>query len=348
LPLPNLPVPSPRVSRWSRNVPPRRVRQVLAATILLISIPIVTMLQADSGYGIIEPGPVVRLTEAVSGPDVFDPSPTSGWFAFTTVEVSELSYLDLIEDRLSTRAAVKLSPTAFSKEARAQMIESKETASVLAYALARNQEFTSSGAMVLSVLEGSPAALAGVEPGDVITAFAAASVDSPTALRSALAAAPVSSPLTVSRKGEVLKLTVSPVSGRIGVAVTPSYAAALDGLLELDTGSVGGPSAGLLLTLATIDALSPGDLTAGLRIAGTGTIDSEGNVGPISGIKFKAAAAEAAGTQWFFAPVELQDEIPVSLKIKVVPVSTLTDALTQLCDAGATDAICTTTQEVSA
>lgn len=333
---------------WSRNVPKSLTRKVLAATVLLSTIPVITALQADSGYGVMQPGPVVKLTDAVSGDRLVPSKDTKGWFAFTTVEVSQLSYLEFIKDRFSSRSAVKLSPASFSQEAKAQMIESRETAAVLALRLARQQELSPSGVLVISVLADSPAAAAGLKSGDVIEMYAGFQIDSPTTLRTEVASSPAEASLVVRREKAELQLTVSPINDRIGVVVSPSYAKALAGLLAIDTGKVGGPSAGLLMTLATIDALSPGDLTAGLRIAGTGTIDQDGRVGQISGVSLKAAAAARTGAQWFLVPASLASEIPSYPKMQIKPVRNLTEALTQLCSAGATDVVCQNLPEVSA
>ena len=67
---------------------------------------------------------------------------------------------------------------------------------------------------------------------------------------------------------------------------------------------VGGPSAGLMFTLAVYNALTPGDLTGGRKIAGTGTISLDGSVGPIGGVEQKVAAAENTGASYFLAPVD--------------------------------------------
>jgi Lon-like protease len=72
--------------------------------------------------------------------------------------------------------------------------------------------------------------------------------------------------------------------------------------LDIDTGSIGGPSAGLAFTLALIDELSPGELTGGRPIAVTGTVDLSGAVGPIGGLRQKAAAVAQAGVEIFFVP----------------------------------------------
>ena len=74
--------------------------------------------------------------------------------------------------------------------------------------------------------------------------------------------------------------------------------------IALNTGKVGGPSAGLMFSLAIYDALTPGALTGGQQIAGTGTIEDDGAVGPISGIAQKMVGAREAGARWFLAPAE--------------------------------------------
>lgn len=73
--------------------------------------------------------------------------------------------------------------------------------------------------------------------------------------------------------------------------------------VDIDTGRVGGPSAGLAFTLAIIDVLSEGELTNGLSIVATGTIDRAGNVGPVGGIHQKTIAAEDSGADVFLVPL---------------------------------------------
>ena len=86
----------------------------------------------------------------------------------------------------------------------------------------------------------------------------------------------------------------------IGVHVFPHFDFPVK--VAVDTAGIGGPSAGLAMTLAILDDLTPGDLTGGKRVAVTGTIDPEGNVGEIGGIEQKAVAAQAAGAQLFIVP----------------------------------------------
>jgi PDZ domain-containing protein len=107
--------------------------------------------------------------------------------------------------------------------------------------------------------------------------------------------------------------------------------------VTIDTGDIGGPSAGLMFTLSIINRLSPRDLTHGHRIAGTGTIDAAGNVGPIGGAKQKVIGAREAGAQYFFVPAyctaavcNSREARPSAKGITLVPVNTLDDALAYL------------------
>ncbi|RDI68842.1 PDZ domain-containing protein [Nocardia pseudobrasiliensis] len=95
---------------------------------------------------------------------------------------------------------------------------------------------------------------------------------------------------------------------------------------------IGGPSAGLMFSLALIDKLSSGNLNGGKFIAGTGTIDPDGKVGPIGGIQYKMMAARDAGAETFLVPAdncnEAKERTPSGLRL--VRVDTLTSAVQSL------------------
>jgi PDZ domain-containing protein len=103
--------------------------------------------------------------------------------------------------------------------------------------------------------------------------------------------------------------------------------------LDIDTGSIGGPSAGLAFTLALIDELSPGELTGGRSIAVTGTVDLSGDVGPIGGLRQKAAAVAQAGVEIFLVPRAQSEEDLAAARIaggpnlQIIEVSSLAEAL---------------------
>ena len=93
----------------------------------------------------------------------------------------------------------------------------------------------------------------------------------------------------------------------IGVGLRMDYDLPID--VTLNTGRVGGPSAGLMFSLAIYDVLTPGELTGGKNIAGTGTMQDDGSVGPIGGIRQKLVGAKRAGASYFLAPADNCDEV---------------------------------------
>ncbi|MDP9302137.1 MAG: PDZ domain-containing protein [Actinomycetota bacterium] len=102
--------------------------------------------------------------------------------------------------------------------------------------------------------------------------------------------------------------------------------------VSIDSGEIGGPSAGLMWSLGLYELMTPGDLTGGRTIAGTGTIDLRGNVGPIGGITDKVVAAEHAGATIFLAPADDMAELDGvdTGAMKVISVATFADALRAL------------------
>ena len=101
--------------------------------------------------------------------------------------------------------------------------------------------------------------------------------------------------------------------------------------IAFKVGETGGPSGGLVFAIALVELLTERDLMQGAHIAGTGTIDSHGIVGPIGGINEKIATARKAGAVLFFAPVGNAEEIAnLPAGIKVITVATLMQAISYL------------------
>jgi PDZ domain-containing protein len=111
--------------------------------------------------------------------------------------------------------------------------------------------------------------------------------------------------------------------------------------VQIDSGAVGGPSAGLAFTLGVIDVLTPESLTGGQRIATTGTMDSSGTVGPVGGVQQKTVAVRRAGATLFLVPSNEYDEAKkYAGDMRVERVDTLDDALEVLASVGGgTDAV---------
>lgn len=150
------------------------------------------------------------------------------------------------------------------------------------------------------------------------------------------------------RNGKQLKenlnvKTIPNGNGRvgIGVSIVTERELVVDPKVKINSHEIGGPSAGLMFTLEIYNQLVEEDLTKGHEIAGTGTINEKGEVGPIGGINQKVVAASDAGAEVFFAPNEkgaeksnykdaLETAKDIKTKMKIIPVDTLDDALTYL------------------
>ncbi|WP_298036795.1 YlbL family protein [uncultured Microbacterium sp.] len=197
---------------------------------------------------------------------------------------------------------------------------------------------TGASVEVVAAVDDSPADGL-LEEGDRITAIDGAPVTSAGALRATIqdaAGEPVA--LSVLRAGEELSVTLTPELSTsngtetwlIGITLTTEYDFPIDVSIQLD--NVGGPSAGMMFALGIIDELTPRELTGGNDIAGTGTIDADGVVGPIGGIRQKLYGARDAGADFFLAPSdncgEVVGHIPSGLQ--VISTATLEESLAAL------------------
>lgn len=123
----------------------------------------------------------------------------------------------------------------------------------------------------------------------------------------------------------------------MGIWIDPTFDLPIDVSVQID--QVGGPSAGTMFSLAIMDKLTEVDELSGQHVAGTGTIDADGDVGPIGGIQFKMEGARAAGTEYFLAPVanceDVRGHVPEGLS--VFSVDNLDDAYAAVTSIGAGD-----------
>ncbi|GAB3613848.1 YlbL family protein [Humibacter ginsengisoli] len=172
-----------------------------------------------------------------------------------------------------------------------------------------------------------------IDVGDEITAVNGATVKGVQSLRDQLAKNGAGTPATITivRDGKKQNVTVTPEktagSVVIGIGATMDYTFPFDVTIQLN--NVGGPSAGQMFALGIMDKLTPGSLNGGAHVAGTGTIDNEGNVGPIGGIRQKMFGARSAGATVFLAPASNCDEVTghIPAGLHVYAVKTLNDSL---------------------
>ena len=180
-------------------------------------------------------------------------------------------------------------------------------------------------------------------PGDVITAIDGEAVGDTRDVQRILGDAPAGKPLsfTLDVDGNVEHATFTrqacgPKKHQLLVGFTSVDAFPIP--ISISSGDIGGPSAGLMWALGLYELMTPGDLLAGRTVAGTGTIDLRGRVGPIGGISDKVVAAEKAGAQIFLAPARNRPDLQGidTGDMKVVSVATFGDALRALEPAGST------------
>lgn len=128
--------------------------------------------------------------------------------------------------------------------------------------------------------------------------------------------------IAVRRDGEPVEVTVrtrAAEDGRTIVGILTKDHVQYPFTVEIQLKRVGGPSAGLMFALGIVDKLTPGSLTGGEHIAGTGTIDDAGLIGPIGGVPQKMVAAKEAGATVFLVPPgncrEALRTVPEGLKL---------------------------------
>ena len=300
-------------------------------------------------YAILQPGPVTNTLGngpdgkpliTVSGKSAY---PTTGALDFTTVAVlggptHPVNGWEWLSAHLDKTNAVVPEEELFPKgvttkevdhESAAEMADSQQEAIAVALrALGQKvPEVVSIGALT----KDSPAK--GVlRTGDVVLAIDGRAVTTPDSVRAAVRAHKPGERVvfTVRRAGQekVLPVTTASLKGVSVVGVLMRAEFVFPVKVSINAGDVGGPSAGLMFSLAVYDKLTPGSLTGGVNIAGTGTIDSAGNVGPIGGIQQKLVGAKRGGAAWFLAPADNCSEVVghVPEGLRVVKIATFTQA----------------------
>jgi PDZ domain-containing protein len=192
----------------------------------------------------------------------------------------------------------------------AAMVDSQQDA-IAAALVELDYDFPREVTVTGAVEEGPAAGL--LEEDDVIEAVNGTEVFSIDELRAAVQENGTESPaeLAVLRDGAETNVEVTPADNGgtavLGIGVRMVYEFPIDVELQLD--DVGGPSAGMMFALGIVDKLTPGAMTGGEIVAGTGTIDSAGVVGPIGGIRQKLWGARDAGATVFLAPESNCDEV---------------------------------------
>ena len=295
------------------------------------------------------PGPTFNTLGQVDGQDVVEVTgepadDTSGNLNMTTVSVrSNMTLAQALGRWLTTDDTLVPAEQVFPpdrspeeiQESNQQAFTASEAAATVA---AMNHLGRAVEIEVAGVIEDS-AASTHVEIGDLIRAVDETQVDQPGQVRDLVQDKTPGEDIVLSleRDGRVLEHTVTlgphpgdPSVALLGITMTSEPTDEVS--VNYNLRDIGGPSAGMMFSLAVIDKLSPGELNGGRFVAGTGTISEDGTVGPVGGVVHKVRASREVGAELFLAPAANCAEA-VSRDhgdLVVARVETLVDAINQM------------------
>jgi Lon-like protease len=299
----------------------RRVRTLVVAGVLFVVL-FVLALVLPVPYVILSPGPTYNtLATDTAGNQIITvdgtrTARTTGNLNLTTVEVTTTSvsafqalsgWLKGDEETVPRSAVYPPGQSTAQTNAQntAAFTDSQDSAiTAAACELGYPKKFGVEGVIVPGPSSGH------LQPADVIDTVDGTSVTTARQLVNRLGSIPAGTDvaLDISRGGQAKTVHVTlgkPLGHRSGgsLGITAGQVCAAPYTVDLGLGNqIGGPSAGLMFALGIMDKVGPRNLTGGRFIAGTGTIDASGQVGPIGGIQLKMIAARAAGATVFLAP----------------------------------------------
>jgi Lon-like protease len=346
----------PSVATEPDEAPRRRLVRIWVTVGLVVTFLVAATVAAavvKVPYVLLSPGSA-RATEPLISVEGAPSYPHEGSIDFTTVSLRKASALEALMGWLDPTVDVVEEEIVFgdqtpeeNREANLQdMVDSKQVATAVALEELGYDVVQGTGAVVAAVLEDTPAE-AILEPGDVIVEAEGQPVE---------VAGDVGVVTRSMSPGEVLDLAVEP-NGRGDVELVSATliaspddpSRALLGIttstrdldfdfpftVTIDSGSVGGPSAGLAFTLGILDTLTPTSLTGGRIVATTGTIDLNGFIGPVGGVEQKTVAVRRSGADLFLVPSsELDLARRFAGDMRVEPVDNIDDALAALSTLG--------------
>ena len=330
------------------NAPsPRGTIVVICGFAVVICASIMGLVHAP--YAILSPGPATNTLGREDGQKLIQVSghptyPAAGALYFTTVSIyggpgTRVGLFTVLQSWINPHDAVIPEQEEFPKGQTQQQVQQQDaqdmTTSQQDAAAAALRELGIPVPEIITVQAVAPTAPAAkvLKKGDVIVSIDGTAITSNEQLHSVILAAKPGQVLTmgIKRAGQsmTVKAATTEVAGKTVLGITPGITFDMPFTVKIDTHDVGGPSAGTMFALGVYDTLTPGSLTGGKRIAGTGTIDPEtGDVGEIGGIAQKMVGAKNEGAQWFFAPVsncpDVRGHVPSGLH--VIKISTLHQA----------------------
>jgi Lon-like protease len=337
--------------------PVRRSRWWIAAIVAFL------LVAATVGAALI-PVPYIALRPGSARPVVdqivvtdAESFPPEEAVAFTTVRVGSVSLLEAfggwLDDDVDVLPEDRVRGDRTAEENRRYNAQLMDTSKLTAIAVAlehlgQDVTITTSGTVVREIAPDSPAAEV-LEQDDVIVAVDGESVDEidevgtllqpggPGATHTLTVERPAGSETLLEVEVTTVGASDDPTRAIIGIAPEDrivDFDFPID--VTIDSGTVGGPSAGLAFTLAVLDVLTPGELTGGRRVAVTGTMSLDGSVGPVGGGVQKAVSVRDDGFEVFLVPSAEEDEVRAAVgdDLQVIAVDTLDEALAALASLG--------------
>ncbi len=333
----------------------RRYTTTLVAALSLIALSCVAVLMPVP-YVMMRPGPAFDTLGDFEGKPMFTFDkgvkiyPTTGSLDFTTVSVTRadrnVSLGEAVKAYFGSDNAVVPKSLIYpddetakqsTQQGAAQLDSSKDSSRVAAL---RAAGYPVPGvAQIASIAKGG-AAEGKLKTGDLVTGLDGAKIATPEELVKAVATHKPGDVVTLSitRKGKSQDVAITskpspddPKLPRIGVSLSTKYTYPFK--IDNNVGrSIGGPSAGTMFALAIYDKLTPGALTGGAKVAGTGEMAPDGTVGPIGGVRQKMAGASRHKAKIFLVPAANCAEAADgdNFGLKLVKITKLADAISSL------------------
>ena len=317
----------------------RRLRRAVVAGSFILVVALIAAVFLVPVNAVIEaPGPTWNVLDngsssdqdvlKVSGTETY---PTEGALRMTTVSVSgcpgyPVTTADLIAAWISADKRIVDRDEVCPQDQSAEQVEetgkAQMTASQDSAVIAALVETGKAGAMHLTVTEVTEQQTSTeIQAGDVLETITpeggqTTTLTSFSQLRELMTTIPEGTRVTLGvrrgdQKASAALTTIAPQEGTTGSLLGLSLKISVDSPVEATFGlsDVGGPSAGMMFALGVVDEITPGSLTGGKDISGTGTIDMTGQVGPIGGIQQKMAGARESGSTFFLAPASNCNEV---------------------------------------
>jgi PDZ domain-containing protein len=327
---------------------------VAMSVVMVLVVQVIVASQLDTPWLAFEPGSATSTDGllTVQGAQTYD---DEGEILYLTVRTNRLTALEWITKARDPYVDIlrekdvngDRKPSEVREENLAMMDTSKSEAELAALDYLGYDVFEPIGAQVVTVEEASAAA-GKLAINDVITAVGDAPVTSSDELIAELkeldpgAVIELAVQATDGSDARTVEVTLGPrpdgtEGGFLGISAKTWYDISPDipVTIDIDSGDVGGNSAGLAFALSVIDSLTPGSLTGDHVVAVTGTMSVNGTVGDVGGVAQKAVAARRAGAEFMLVPSALVAQAEKNAgDMQVIPVNTLQEALDALANLG--------------